>query len=137
MNNFIQKYREIISYIFIGGLTTIVSLGTYYLLVIIFLDPSNAFQLQVANIISWIAAVIFAYFTNRAIVFKSTNQDVFREMMVFCFSRVGTLLVDMLSMYMMVTLLEMNDKISKIIVQFIVMILNYVISKFMVFVNRN
>ena len=59
------KYKEIIMYLIAGVLTTIVSLGVYYLCVLTILDPHNPVQLQAANVISWIAAVTFAYFTNR------------------------------------------------------------------------
>ena len=63
--------REIISYLIVGLLTTVVCLGTYYLVTCTFLDPKNSLELQIANIISWVVAVIFAYFTNRKYVFKS------------------------------------------------------------------
>ena len=58
------KYKEIVNYLIVGVLTTIVGLGVYYGLVFTVLNPDNPFQLQVANVISWIAAVTFAYFTN-------------------------------------------------------------------------
>ena len=64
------KYEEIILYLIVGGLTTIVSLGSYYLLVYTILNPKVAVELQIANIISWILAVTFAYFANRRDVFK-------------------------------------------------------------------
>ena len=59
------KYKEIINYLIVGVLTTLVSLTIYYISVFTFLNPDNAIQLQIANIISWIAGVIFAYITNR------------------------------------------------------------------------
>lgn len=55
-----KKYKEIINYLIVGVLTTVVSLGTYYVCVLTVLNPDNALQLQIANIISWIAAVAFA-----------------------------------------------------------------------------
>ena len=63
------KYKEIINYLIVGGLTTVVSLVTYYACVLTFLDPNNPLQLQIANVISWIFAVAFAYVTNRKYVF--------------------------------------------------------------------
>ena len=60
-----------------GVLTTVVSLGVYYALVLTILDPNNGFQLQIANVVSWIAAVTFAYYTNRKFVFKSNSKNVF------------------------------------------------------------
>ena len=66
-----KKYEEIINYLIIGGLTTIVAVGSKLLLLFTFLDQTDGVQLQIAEIISWILAVLFAYFTNRAFVFKS------------------------------------------------------------------
>ena len=66
-----KKYKEIINYIIVGGMTTVVGLGIYYILVISVLDPLKPVELQIANICSWIGAVAFAYFTNRKFVFES------------------------------------------------------------------
>ena len=129
----IRQHREIVSYLIVGGLTTVVSLGTYYLCVALFLDPKDPVQLQAANIISWIAAVTFAYFTNRRFVFQSTNPNRPREAAGFFASRVGTLLMDMGIMFMLVTVFGGNDKIAKLIVQVVVTVANYVFSKLFVF----
>lgn len=128
-----RKYREIISYLIVGGLTTLVSLGSYYGCVLTFLDPHSPVQLQLANVISWIAAVTFAYVTNRKFVFQSHNKAVVREAGKFFLSRVGTLLLDMAIMFLTVTVIGMNDKIAKLIVQVVVTIANYVVSKLVVF----
>lgn len=129
-----KKYQEIINYVIVGGLTTLVSLGSYYFCVITFLNPNNGWQLQVANIISWIFAVTFAYFANRIFVFKSKNKKA-PEALGFFLARIFTLLVDMLVMFLLVTLIGVNDKISKILVQFVILVLNYILSKFIVFRN--
>ena len=131
-----EKHKEIINYLIVGGLTTVVSLAVYYLCVLTFLDPENAVQLQIANIISWIAAVTFAYFTNRKYVFESTDPDMIQEAAKFFASRISTLLMDMGTMFLLVTLLGMNDKIAKLIVQVIVTVANYIFSKFLVFKNK-
>ena len=131
-----KKYEEIINYLIVGGLTTVVSLGTYYLCVYTFLNPDNALQLQIANIISWICAVTFAYFTNRTFVFKSKRTDKLKEAISFYGSRVATLLMDMGIMFLFVTVLHFNDKIMKLVVQVIVTVLNYVFSKLLVFKNK-
>ena len=110
-----------------------VSLGVYYGCVLTILDPEVAVQLQATNIISWIAAVTFAYFTNRKFVFESKNENKLKEAAAFYGSRVTTLLMDMGCMFLMVTLLGWNDKIAKLIVQVIVTVANYVLSKFIVF----
>lgn len=128
-----KRYKEIINYLIVGGLTTVVSLVSYYACVITFLNPDDGLQLQVANVISWIAAVTFAYFTNRKYVFESKNQNKLAEAVVFYGSRVATLLMDMMFMLLMVTLCGISDKIAKLVVQVIVMIGNYILSKFLVF----
>lgn len=131
-----SKHREIINYLIVGGLTTVVSLGTYYACVFTFLDPRNPVQLQAANVISWIAAVLFAYFTNRRFVFESHDPNMLREGAAFFASRIGTLLMDMGTMFLLVTVLGMSDKIAKLIVQVIVTVGNYVFSKYLVFRKR-
>ena len=128
-----KKYKEIINYLIVGVLTTVVSLVVYYVSVCTFLNPGNAFELQFANIFSWIIAVIFAYFTNRKYVFESKNQNKLKEAMKFVGSRVTTLLLDMLTMYIGVTLLKFDDKFMKLISQVLVTVGNYIISKFFVF----
>ena len=131
-----NRYREIISYLIVGGLTTVVSLGVYYGLVLTVLDPRNPIQLQAANILSWICAVTFAYFTNRSFVFQSKNSSMLTEAAGFFASRVSTLLMDMAIMFVTVTLMGMSDKIAKLIVQVVVTIMNYVLSKFLVFRDK-
>lgn len=128
-----NKYREVIMYLIFGVLTTVVSLVTYYLLVYTILDPDKAIELQIANIISWIVSVTFAYLTNRSIVFKSDNKNKIKEATSFVASRIATLIMDMLIMFIGVTLLHGNDKIIKLISQVVVIVSNYVFSKLFVF----
>ena len=78
-----QKYKELINYLIVGGLTTVVSLGVYYGCVLTFLNPEVPVQLQAANVLSWIAAVTFAYFTNRKYVFESKNEKRLQEAAAF------------------------------------------------------
>ena len=127
------KYKEIISYLIFGVLTTIISLGTYYVSVYRFLNPNDGFQLQVANVISWIAGVIFAYITNRKFVFESKEKNKIKEASKFVTSRVATLLMDMIIMFIGVTTLKFNDKIIKLLSQILVVIANYLLSKIIVF----
>lgn len=139
MNKLINIYKdkkEIINYLIIGVLTTLVSLITYYLLTFTILDPNNDIQLQIANIISWIISVAFAYITNRKFVFESKSKDIKKELSKFISSRITTLIIDMLLMFILVSLLHFNDKVIKLIVQVIVIILNYIFSKLFVF-NKN
>jgi putative flippase GtrA len=135
MKELYNKYKEIVNYVIVGGLTTVVSLAVYYALVLTVLDPDNAVQLQIANVISWIAAVTFAYFTNRRFVFesKTKGEEQTKEVISFYSARLGTLLMDMGIMFVGKTVLHINDKIVKLFVQVVVMVANYVISKLLVF----
>lgn len=130
------KYRELISYVLVGGLTTVVSLGSYYICVLTVFDPKKPLELQMSNIISWVCAVLFAYFANRVYVFKSKDTNMLAEAGKFAGSRVTTLLIDMLCMAIMVDGLKINDKLAKIIVQFIILVLNYLFSKLFVFKKK-
>ena len=132
-----DKYQEIINYLIVGGLTTLVSLVTYYLCVYTVLDPKDAIQLQLANVISWICAVIFAYITNRIFVFKSKCLDKMEEFLSFLGSRIVTLILDMTLMFVLVSCISFNDKISKLIVQMLVIVINYIFSKMFVFKKNN
>lgn len=136
MKELIRKYSEIIRYLIIGVLTTIVSLGIYYGLTLTVLNPEVALELQIANVLSWIGAVVFAYFTNKYYVFKDNSKSK-AGIIKFFSSRLATLLIDMLLMYIFVTKLLFNDKIVKIIVQVVVVVSNYVLSKFFVFNNKD
>ena len=128
-----QKYEEIIIYLIIGILTTLVNLGTYYLVTHTFLNPQDKLELQIAEVISWIVAVIFAYYTNRKYVFKKQDKANMKEAISFFSARLSTLLMEMLIMYVFVSLLHFDDKIIKVISQILVIVANYVLSKFIVF----
>lgn len=130
------KYKEMINYLIVGGLTTCVSLLTYYLLTFTILNPNISTELQIATIISWIISVLFAFFTNKKYVFESKNKFNLKEMISFILSRLSTLFIEMLLMYLLVTICKYNDKIMKIAVQIIVIILNYLLSKFLVFKKK-
>ena len=131
-----KKYREQINYLIVGGLTTVVSLTAYWLCTNTFLNPGHPLQLQVANIISWVCAVTFAYFTNRRFVFCSQEPNRWREAGKFFLSRVTTLFMEMGIMALGVSVLGINDRIIKVIAQVIIIIANYVLSKLLVFRKR-
>ena len=128
-----NQHHEIINYLIFGVLTTVISLMTYYGLTITILNPKIKIELQIANILSWLVGVLFAYFTNRKFVFYSTNQNKKKEFFTFVSARVSTLILDMLVMFIGVSFLYFNDKIVKLISQVLVIIGNYVLSKIIVF----
>ena len=137
MKKLYRKYEEIINYIIFGVLTTLVSLVTKWILLYTILDPKNYIELQISIIISWICAVTFAYITNRKYVFKSNNKNIIKEILEFFSARVFTLLVEAFIMWLFVTLLRMNSDLMvfiwTILTQFIIVVLNYVFSKMLIF----
>ena len=132
-----KKYEEIINYLIVGVLTTIVSLVVKWGLLFTILDAKNAFQLQIAVVISWVAAVIFAYITNRIFVFKSKSKNILKEIIIFFGARLLTLGLEMLIMWFFVTLLKLDSDIWVLVwtmvAQVLVIIFNYVLSKLFVF----
>lgn len=132
-----KKYKEIINYLIFGILTTIVNLIIKYILLFTILNPANAFELQIAIIISWIAGVLFAYFTNRKFVFESKNENKLKEFISFVVARISTLLLEMFIMWFFVTLLKLNSDlyvvIFTLVAQVAVVIGNYIFSKLFVF----
>mgnify|MGYP003463420585 CR=1 FL=1 len=140
MKKLYYKYKEIINYLIVGGLTTVVSLGSYYLCVLTFLDPNTALELQIANIISWICAVLFAYVANRIFVFNSKNKNILKEMVSFFGARILTLVMEMVIMWFFVTLLRLDSDtwvvIWTFVTQVLIMVFNYIFSKLFVFKKK-
>lgn len=132
-----KKHEEIINYLIVGVLTTVVSVGVKWGLLFTVLSASNPTQLQIAIIISWICAVLFAYVTNRIFVFKSKNKNILKEMVGFFGSRVLTLLIEAFIMWFFITFLKLDTNmwvlIWTMVTQVIVTVLNYVFSKLLVF----
>lgn len=127
------KYEEIWNYLVVGGLTTLVSIVAYVLVTATFLNVGNPVQLQIANIIEWVAGVLFAYFTNRRFVFKSKNDNKIKEFISFSSSRVVTLLLDMIIKGVMVNVLGIHHYIALATSMVAVTVGNYFLSKFLVF----
>lgn len=140
LKELIIKYKEVISYLIFGVLTTIVSLAVKYLLLFTVLDASNGVQLQIAVVTSWIVACLFAYFTNRKWVFESKSKEIIKEMTKFFLSRLTTLGLEMLIMFIFVTALGLNSDmwvvVWTIVAQALVIIGNYILSKLIVFKNK-
>ena len=133
MVNIYKEKKEVINYLFFGALTTFIKLVVYFVLTSFWLDASVNIELGVANVNSWVVAVIFAYVTNRRYVFESSNENKIKEVISFFMARVLTLIVDVLIMLIFVNVLGFNDKIMKIISQVIVIVSNYILSKVFVF----
>lgn len=136
-----HKYKEIVDYLIVGILTTIVSLSVKYLLLFTILKASNPTQLQIAVIISWICAVAFAYVANRIFVFHSKSKNYLKEISSFVGGRILTLLMEMFIMWFFVTLLKLNSDVWVIIWTMVCQVLvtasNYILSKLFVFAKKN
>lgn len=129
-----KKYSEIINYLIVGVLTTLVSIIIYWLFTKLF-----HVNYMISNVISWIGSVSFAYVTNKKFVFKSkcdNEKDVFIEIYQFFKYRVFSLVIDIFLMYLFVEVFNIDDMIAKVIVQFIVIALNYIFSKLFVFKKK-
>ncbi|MDD6186873.1 MAG: GtrA family protein, partial [Oscillospiraceae bacterium] len=129
IKNIYKNYEEIINYLIVGVMTTVVSLIFYYISTRTFLDPEIPIQLQIANLIKWVTGVTFAYVTNKIFVFKSKRKDYLKEFATFASSRVRTLLLDMAVMYIMVTVMGIYDLIATLVSQVLVTVGNYILSK--------
>lgn len=137
--NLYKKYEEIVNYLVVGGLTTIVAIGSKLLLLATILDQTNGLELQIAEVISWFLAVTFAYVTNRIFVFKSktSGSKCAREIFNFFKGRIATQLIQMFIMWFFVTLLKLDSNVwvfvFTLVCQVMQIVLNYVISKLLVF----
>ena len=140
MKKFYLNHQEIINYLIIGILTTIISLLVKVGLLLSVLNPDKPIEVQIAVITSWIIAVTFAYITNRVFVFKSKSKEYLKEIINFVIGRIFTLLLDMFIMWFILNYLDLNTKIwtqiASLISLVVVIVLNYVISKIFVFKNK-
>ena len=126
-----KNNKEIILYILFGVLTTFVNITTFLLF-------ETLLNYKVANIIAFIISIYFAYITNKLYVFKSrktASKYVMLELINFFISRIVTFLIDILLMILLVEILDINSLQSKFFVNIIVIVLNYIISKRVVFKN--
>lgn len=130
------KYEEMWNYLVVGGLTTLVSILVYVFVTAVFLNVEDPIQLQAANIIEWVAGVLFAYFTNRRFVFKSKNENRLKEFLSFTSSRVVTLIADMVIKGVMVNVMGIHHYIALATSMVVVTVGNYFLSKFLVFKKK-
>ena len=160
MKNLFKKYREIIVYLVFGVLTTVVSMGVYFAILLVSehfgnISPEdsafNGIRL-VAQILQWVAGVLVAFFTNKKWVFNAggtSTKETFNELSKFALGRVGTLGLDTVLTFGTVWILNAvgyvpfkiiltftADLWSKIVASIVVIISNYVISKYLVFKKK-
>ena len=130
------KYREIIVYIIVGGLTTLVSWGCKFLWGAIFYSGvtlPTVGQNTVLSIVENVSGIAFAYPTNRKWVFQSRNPNILAELTGFVGSRAATWVLSYLLNLLFVNVLHIDYRITTVIVGVVVVISNYVLSKLLVF----
>ena len=160
MKELFTKYREIITYLIFGVITTAVSMGVYFAILLFAeyvggISPNdssfNVIRL-IAQVLQWVAGVLVAFFTNKKWVFNAggtTKKETANELSKFALARVGTLGLDTVLTFGTVWLLNASDYVpftfiltftadlwSKIVASIVVIITNYIISKFIVFKKK-
>ena len=128
-----MKKREIVLYLIFGVLTTVISLLSFKLFN--FLFGEELYLLN--NIFSWFIAVAFAFITNKIFVFESKKWEspmIFKEIFLFVSARVFSLILEEAGLFLLIDILAiLSPDFSKLIMQIMVIILNFVFSKFIVF----
>lgn len=135
VKNLLLRYWDVLSYLIFGVLTTIVN----YL---IYLPAYNllGFSAALSNAIAWVVAVTFAYLTNKPFVFKShdwSSRTVIPELTKFVSCRLASGAAETLILLVSVDIMGWNGNIWKLVTQFLVLVMNYIGSKFLVFRNKS
>ena len=123
--------NDVVRYVFFGGCTTLVNLVCFYIL-----WNLCHLNLNIANVISIIVAIIFAYIVNSKYVFQDkceTLKDHIKPLGKFIGARLATMVIEVGGVWLLVEQLHMNDMLGKFATQFVVLVLNYIFSKFLVF----
>ncbi|GKX28583.1 membrane protein [Vallitalea longa] len=129
-----ERFQKIFRYVFIGGLTTLVNFTVFWLFTYLL-----NINLNIANVISIICAVIFAYVTNKIFVFRSkcdSTKEFLLEAFSFFSSRGVTMLIEVGGVYVLTSWLQIEAMISKVIISIIVLVLNYLFAQLLVFRKR-
>ena len=124
-----EKIRHYASYLVFGVLTTVINLTIYKLLI------DLGVHYAVSTTVAFVVAVMVAFYTNRRWVFSSqvADRSMFKEMALFFSVRIGTYLFDLIGLILLIQFLSMDEFISKLIVNVGVVVLNYILSKWVVF----
>ena len=126
-----SQYKQMILYAFFGGCTTLVNLASYYVI-----SRRYGLGTMAGTLIAWWVAVLFAYITNRKLVFRSQNtsiKSVFAEFVFFVGCRLLTVVMDMLIMYLFADRLGVNDLVIKMVSNLLVILCNYIASRLFIF----
>lgn len=122
--------KEVILYLIFGALTTLIDLIVFYI-------SNNILNIHyiVSTCLAWIFAVLFAYVTNKIFVFSNieNKQNIFKEMFYFFSLRLVSLLMSIVFMFILIDIMHINEILSKILVNVLVVIANYFFSKLFIF----
>lgn len=123
------RYREQFWYLVVGGMTTVVDFVVYYVL-----SSVTPLHYLVIYWLAWVAAVLFAFFPNRCLVFRSSEKKgILRQFGEFVTSRIATLLIGEGLLFFLVDICHLPDGWMKPVVQVLIIVLNYLFSKLFVF----
>lgn len=125
-----NKYKEGLWYLSFGVLTTLVNIVSFFVLRLFNIE------IYISNVIAWVLAVIFAFITNKLLVFNSrgkSKKENFKELISFFFFRVLSLGIDMGTMYLLIDVLSSSEIVAKVVANIVVIVLNYIFSKLFIF----
>nr|CAJ18302.1 JexD protein [Paenibacillus jamilae] len=126
--------KELVNYVVFGVLTTIINLIIYAL----FTKVLGA-DYKLSITVAWLISMIFAFVTNKLYVFKKNDSRLTslpKEFSLFFLIRLSSLCLDFILMIVLIQNVRMNDILAKIIVNFIVIAVNYLASKYLVFIKK-
>lgn len=134
IRQFLKRYNSVLSYLFFGFCTTAVNVAVYA-----FCEKTVNLPVAVSTVIAWVVAVSFAFVTNKAFVFRSKSWSktvAVREAISFFLCRVATGVFDLFFMIVTVDLLDWSGSAMKLLSNMVVIVLNYIASKFVIFKRR-
>ena len=135
-----RKYEEAVNYLIFGFLAFLVNMVAYAAAAkVLGADNDKVLLVLIATAFAWVVAVLFAYWTNRTFVFKSKIKDkagIFKEFITFVSARVVTGIMELVIMFVMVDMLQIDDMISKFVCNVVVIVSNYIFSKLWIFKKK-
>ncbi|WP_203664758.1 GtrA family protein [Lacticaseibacillus sp. 53-4] len=128
-----KRLWDILTYIFFGGLTTVINI------VVFGLSTRVGLNWQIANFIAWLLSVLFAFVTNKLWVFNSHTENftaLLWEFIKFMFARVVSLGIDYACMFLFINAIGWSSMVAKILTQIVIIVANYAFSKFIIFRHK-
>ena len=129
-----ERYKELVLYGVVGVMTTVINLGIFYI-ASLFLGK-ELIAINIANILAWVGGVSFAFIANKLVVFKSKSFEkgkLIKEILSFVAARVASLGFEVLVLNVGIGLLEINEMVCKVVAQVGIILMNYVLSKYIIF----